>query len=207
MPLLKKQWSPLWGIWKIEESWEELLHRLERREAYLPLLNRYQSESRKTEWLSVRTLLKELTGSETMIAYHENGVPYLPDSELHISISHTKGYAALLLSPHKPAGIDIEYCSERVHRVKSRFLSAAEFKLLGAHLSTHTLLVCWSAKETAFKMIEQQTADIQNDIQIVDYSPSQENGTIKVQETLTSQSSVFQIAYTITPDFVVTHSL
>ena len=205
MPLLQKHQSPIWGIWKIEESWEELLQQLEHRETYLPLLKRYKSEGRKSEWLSVRVLLKELTGSEMGILYHDSGVPYLSDSLLHISISHTKGYAAVLLSPHKPVGIDIEYRSERIHRIKSRFLSEAELELLG-ELSTNKLLVCWSAKETVFKMLEQKTADLQKDIQIVDFNSENMSGIIMVKETLISRSTIYQIAYMITPDFVVTHS-
>ena len=205
MSLLQKHLSPLWGIWKIEENWEVLLHRLEQTETYLPVLNRYRSEGRKSEWLAVRVLLKELTGSEMTISYRDSGAPYLPDSALHISISHTKGFVAVLLSQDKPVGIDIEYCSERIHRIKSRFLNDAELKLLG-ELSTNKLLVCWSAKETVFKMLEQKTADMQRDIQIIDFNPLLTSGTLKVQETLTPRSAVYQIAYIITPDFVLTRS-
>jgi len=206
--LLQKHQSPLWGIWKIEESWEEMLCQLEQQPVYLPFLNQRKSEGRKTEWLAVRLLLKELTGTETTILYNDNGSPYLPDSSLHISISHTKGFAAVLLSLDKSVGIDIEYCSERVHRIKSRFLSQDEFKLLGENPKTNELLVCWSAKETAFKMMEQKTADMQNDIHIVDFKPSQDSncGTITVRESLTPQSSIFLINYMITPAYVVTRS-
>ena len=207
MSLLQKHQSPLWGIWKIEENWEELLRRLERVDTYLPFLNRYKSETRKSEWLAVRVLLKELTGNEMIISYRENGAPYLPDAPLHISISHTKGFAAVLLSTDKPVGIDIEYRSERIHRIKSRFLNDDEFELLGAHPATNALLVCWSAKETVFKMLEQKAVDMQNDIQLIAFKPlSQDSGMIIVKENMTPQSSVFQIAYTITPDFVVTRS-
>ena len=207
MSLLQKNHLPLWGIWKIEENWEELLRRLDRHEAYLPFLNRYKSEGRKAEWLAVRVLLKELTGSEMAISYRNSGEPFLPDSALHISISHTKGFAAVLLSPDKPVGIDIEYRSERIHRIKSRFLSADEFELLGENPATNELLICWSAKETVFKMMGQKTVDIQNDIQIIELKPSsQDSGIVMVKESMTPQSTTFQIEYMITPDFVVTHS-
>ena len=206
MSLLQKHQSPLWGIWKIEENWEELLSRMQHPESYLSVLNRYKSDVRKAEWLSVRVLLKELTGSEMAISYLAGGAPYLKDSSLHISISHTKGYSAVLLSPEKPVGIDIEYRSERIHRIKSRFLSNAEWELLGDHPDTNDLLVCWSAKETVFKMLEQQTADLQNDIQIVEFQPLKVSGIIVMQERLTPQLSVFQIQYSITPHFVVTLS-
>ena len=209
MPLLQKYVSPLWGIWKIEESWEELLCKFERPEMYLPFLNQRKSEGRKSEWLAVRLLLKELTGTETAVSYRDNGAPYLPESAFHISISHTKGFAAVLLSPSKPVGIDIEYCSERVRRIKSRFLNEDELNLLGENPTTNDLLVCWSAKETAFKMTEQKTADLQKDVHIVDFKPFQysDSGTLTVRESLTPQLSVFHINYLITPDFIVTHSV
>ena len=206
--LLQKYHTPLWGIWKIEESWEEMLRQLEQQHTYLSFLNQRKSDSRKTEWLAVRLLLKELIGKEIGIAYRENGAPYLPDSSLHISISHTKGFAAVLLSPEKPIGIDIEYCSDRVHRIKSRFLNENELNLLGDNPKTNELLVCWSAKETAFKMMEQKNINLQSDIHIIDFKPSQESdkGTITIRESLTPQSSVFYINYLILQDFVVTYS-
>ena len=206
MPLLQKHRSPLWGIWKIEESWEELLRQSAQQEAYLPFLNQRRSETRKSEWLAVRLLLKELTGTETTVLYRDSGAPYLPDSSLHISISHTKGFAAVLLSPDKPVGVDIEYCSERIHRIKSRFLSEDEWNVLGKNPTTNELLVCWSAKETVFKMMEQKTADLQNDIHIIDFKTAYHNGILTVKERLTPRSSVFQVKYMITPDFVVTRS-
>jgi phosphopantetheinyl transferase len=174
---------------------------------YIPILNRYRAEGRKSEWLSVRVLLKELTGSEMTISYRNSGAPYLPDSSFHISISHTKGFAALLLSSVKPVAIDIEYISERIHRIKSRFLSYAELKLLGNNPYTNELLICWRANETVFKMLEQKTADLQKDIHIIEFKPlSGESGMVMVKESMTPQSSTFQIDYIITPDFVVTHS-
>jgi phosphopantetheinyl transferase len=207
VPLLQKHQSPSWGIWKIEESWEELLRQLDCPEAYLPVLKRYKADSRKAEWLAVRVLLKELTGSEQAIAYRNTGAPYLPDAAWHISISHTKGFAAVALSPDKPVGIDIEYHSERIHRIKSRFLCEDEFQLLGDNPSTNELLVCWSAKETVFKMLDQKTADMQTDLHILEFKPlSLDKGMIIVQESISPQSSTFRIAYLITPDFVVTYS-
>ncbi|MDR1335965.1 MAG: 4'-phosphopantetheinyl transferase superfamily protein [Tannerella sp.] len=204
MPLLQKSAAPLWGIWKIGESWEELLALSERPDACLPFLNGCKADSRKAEWLAVRMILRELTGRETEIAYRTNGAPYLPDAPYHISISHTRGYAAVILHPDHPVGIDIEYRSERVRRVKSRFLTEAELRLAGENPGTVELLLCWSAKETAFKMTGQQFADWQKDIHILacDFSP--EAGFLTVRETLTPQSVTCRIRYEVTPEFVLT---
>lgn len=100
MPLLMKHTGPLWGIWKIEEPSEVLLALLQNRKEYLPQLELIRTEQRRREWLASRVLLQELTGGSALIAYHPNGAPYLSGSSLHISISHTKGYAAVLLQDH-----------------------------------------------------------------------------------------------------------
>jgi phosphopantetheinyl transferase len=122
MPLFLKHTKPLWGVWKIEESPDELLSRFEQRAADL-LPADMRTEKRKQEWLAVRLLLKELLGEEARIAYQPNGAPCLPEKNLHISISHTKGYAAVILNGESPTGIDIEYLNDRVLKVRSRFMS------------------------------------------------------------------------------------
>ncbi|MDR3261328.1 MAG: 4'-phosphopantetheinyl transferase superfamily protein [Tannerella sp.] len=204
MPILQKSTSPLWGIWKIEEHWADLLARSEQPENYLPFLGNSKSDGRKAEWLAVRLLLKELTGIETGIAYHANGYPFLPDMPFHISISHTKGYAAVLLHADHPAGIDIEYRSERIQRLKSRFLDESEQRLLGENPGTTELLICWSAKETAFKMTKQKTADWQKDFHILACDFASDTGFLTVQETLTPQSASYQIRYDVATEFVIT---
>ena len=60
MALLIKQTPPHLGIWKIEESSDELFSLLENRETYLSQLDSIHSESRRIEWLASRVLLQEL---------------------------------------------------------------------------------------------------------------------------------------------------
>ena len=145
MPLLMKHTGPLWGIWKIEESSEVLLSLLRNREEYLPQLELIRTEQRRREWLACRVLLQELTGGPVCVAYRPNGAPYLSGSSLHISISHTKGYAAVLLQNRPAAGIDIEYHSGRVSRIRSRFMNPEEEAGIGALVAS---LVC---KRDAFQ--------------------------------------------------------
>lgn len=148
MPLLMKHTGPLWGIWKIEESSEVLLSLLRNREEYLPQLELIRTEQRRREWLACRVLLQELTGGPVCVAYRPNGAPYLSGSSLHISISHTKGYAAVLLQNRPAAGIDIEYHSGRVSRIRSRFMNPEEEAGIDKEHETEHLLLHWCAKET-----------------------------------------------------------
>ena len=62
MPVLFKYTEPLLGVWKIEESSEELLSMLEQTSEYLPFLQQIKTEKRRQEWLASRVLLKELAG-------------------------------------------------------------------------------------------------------------------------------------------------
>ena len=59
MPVLFKYTEPLLGVWKIEESSEELLSMLELSSEYLPFLQQIKTEKRRQEWLASRVLLKE----------------------------------------------------------------------------------------------------------------------------------------------------
>ena len=50
MALLFKQTTPLWGIWKLEETSDELFSLLKNKEAYLSQLEQIHSEVRRKEW-------------------------------------------------------------------------------------------------------------------------------------------------------------
>lgn len=66
----------LLGIWKSDETTEQLLASLEHKDWYREKLA-VLSEKRKHEGLSVRVLLKALCGEEKEIAYYSSGRPYL----------------------------------------------------------------------------------------------------------------------------------
>ncbi|MCC8155573.1 MAG: siderophore biosynthesis protein, partial [Tannerellaceae bacterium] len=100
---------PCWGVWKIEETIEELLAYFSDTTPFFSFLNSKAPENRKKEWLACRILLNQLLGREVLISYHSTGAPYPEDLSCYISFSHTKGYVAVIWHPDYPVGIDIEY--------------------------------------------------------------------------------------------------
>ena len=114
---------------------------------------------RQRERLATRNLLCAMTGDDTITIDHEpSGKPFLKSqfstlnpqiSNLNpqISISHTRGFAAAMLSYGVPVGIDIEYISDRVDRIAPRFIHPEE----KAETTLQRLLL-WSAKETVYKL-------------------------------------------------------
>lgn len=205
MPLLLTHIDPLWGVWKIEESSDELFSLLLNGEEYLPQLSTIRTEQRRREWLASRVLLQELTGGPAYITYRPNGAPYLPDSLQHISISHTKGYAAVLLQDRPAVGIDIEYRSGRVLKIRCRFMNPEEEEAIDMEHETEHLLLHWCAKETLYKMIGREEVDFLRHLHVRAFLYA-DKGCFIVQETRTEQSASYSLDFLVTPDFVLTWS-
>lgn len=206
MALFLESTAPRMGIWKIEESTEELYARLNRKEEYLPFLDRVKAEKRRAEWLASRVLLKQLLGEEVRIAYRPDGAPFLPDHPLHLSISHTNGYAAVLLQAKEAVGIDIEYRAERVKKIRSRFMSAEEEAGIDLRHETEMLLIHWCAKEALFKMIGQTDVDFQKHLHVSPF-PYAGQGIIDAWETRTETQAAYRLHYHLFPEFVLVYSL
>ena len=141
-----------------------------------------------------------------LIAYHDDGAPYLPDSSLSLSISHTNGYAAVLLQEQGAAGIDIEYRSDRVLKIRSRFMSPEENASVGPDYETEHLLVHWCAKEALFKMIRQQDVDFIEHLHVEPFVYAG-SGQIKVVETRTEDALSYTLRYEVRPDFILVYSV
>ena len=118
------------GMWKIEESSDEISSRLELSEYDNARVTSFKLESRKKEYLASRLLIKELLEIQPIIKYFPSGKPFLANSDYQISISHTKGFAAVVISEKNKAGIDIEIPSKRVTKISSRFISNEEDKFI-----------------------------------------------------------------------------
>ncbi len=141
------------GIWKLEESLDELHHMLQLSEDDLRTLKNFKSEYRKREWLTVRVLVKTLLKSaEFNIAYHKNGKPLLVNSHFSISISHTKNFVAVLLTEHEAAGIDLETIQPRIEKIAKRFITPEEEQFITADKKINYQHVIWGTKETLFKI-------------------------------------------------------
>lgn len=193
-----------WGIWKTEETPEELLAMLPHREAYRPAAQAFKSEHRRQEWLAVRVLLYTLLGKEKEIGYHPNGKPYLTDASASIGISHTRGYVAVILGqPDREVGIDIEQYGERVRRVAPRFMRDDEVPSFYQNTDVWSLLLHWSAKETIFKCLNASEVDFRNHIRLFPF-PVDEAGVFLAEEYRTPARRHFAIHYHLFPDFVLT---
>ena len=164
------------------------------------------SDSRKCERLAVRLLIRDLTGLEMKVCYKANGAPFLADSPLNISISHTKGFAAVFLSKLPHPGIDIEYQSERAWKLRTKFLNAKEQAFVDQNPYSQQVLIatiCWCAKETVYKSLQETEVDFIKHLHISPFTVS-DTGSLLLKETKTSAQETYQIHYRITDDYILT---
>ena len=148
------------GLWQINESPEQLFdlypHLLPYRSS---LDDKYKNDGRKLEFLAIRALMYEMlrvNGASKGLLSHAGDFTHNGQGKplfrgYHVSISHTKGYAALILSKKSEVAVDIEYMSDRVERIASKFLRKDE-----RADSLDAKLVHWCAKETVFKLFSEE---------------------------------------------------
>ena len=201
MPVLTVNQSPVIGIWKIIEPWQDMLELFQNKAMYINDVLKILPDKRKCEWLAIRLLLRHITGTEMIIGYRTNGSPFLQNSHYNISISHTKGYAALILSSHSHPGIDIEYRSERALKLCMKYMSEKELDQL--KMSSTLATVCWCAKETVFKALQESEVDFIKHFHVAPFTLS-EQGTLFLKETKTLEQTTYPIYYQVTDKFILT---
>lgn len=112
------------------------------------------SEKRIREVLVTYRMLYAIVGRDDLQIGHEpSGKPVVDGYQ--VSLSHTRGWAAMILAENKGEshriGVDIEYFSDRVNRIASRFIREDEQNTDLAHC-----IINWSAKETVYKMFAEE---------------------------------------------------
>ncbi|WP_029903519.1 4'-phosphopantetheinyl transferase superfamily protein [Prevotella sp. 10(H)] len=191
--------STLLGVWKIEETKEELLTSLIHKE-WVSNIYSIKSESRILEILSARLLIKELTGEEKEILYNNTGKPYFADNSSYISISHTKRFVAVAINKEKPIGLDIEQISDKIRRVQSRIIGPKEY-VDESHELVH-LLLHWSAKEAMFKFLDADSIDFREHLFVNKFVP-QQSGIFTTMESRTDSQHRFTAYYKVEKEFVM----
>ena len=96
---------------------------------------------------AVPQLIERAAGPDARLIHDPHGAPLLAGSDLNISISHSRNFAAVAVSVRGRIGIDIEEPRlEQLRRVIGKFLAPEEMPLWGDRL-----LAAWTCKEAVFK--------------------------------------------------------
>ncbi|MCL2697394.1 MAG: 4'-phosphopantetheinyl transferase superfamily protein [Oscillospiraceae bacterium] len=105
-----------------------------------------------------RCLFKRITGVDYI--KDERGKPFIPNSKLHMSISHCRAGIAFIIS-NEPVGIDIEEISRMNIRIARRICTKSELALLEDTEDKQDLLCrFWVLKEAYSKLTGKGLAEV-----------------------------------------------
>ena len=153
-------------IWEISETINDLKTELLLSEDSLKLLDQRKSVIHKKLFLAIRNILKELSIDDQDLLYEESGKPFIRDGQ-NISFSHSNIYVAVIISK-QIVGIDIETASDRIFKIKNKFLET-ELKY-PIEFNQETLLVYWNIKESIFKSLRNSQIDFKQNIIVLPFN-------------------------------------
>jgi 4'-phosphopantetheinyl transferase EntD len=138
-------------IWKITESYDELIKPLSLSSESLERVNGMKSEIHQRGFLSVRHLLRSFGYTDDDLYYDQYGKPHLKDGN-HISISHSFTFSGIVISDDK-VGIDIEKQREKIGIIAHKFVDYEQDYLDNeAEDYIQKLTVIWCIKESLYKL-------------------------------------------------------
>ena len=186
------------GMWNITESVDDFLLRCGNAAVLEIIIAGYTSEQRRREVLAVRMLLDEMIGTNVDLLHDESGCPYLSNG-MNIGISHTKGFASVIVSPGRKVAVDVEYMSDRVRKVAARMLRTDESAdtLLG-------LLLHWCVKETLYKLYSDEHLALK-DMQVLSVEGDNTRGIVKAKNV--KRSETLDVFYRVFDNKVLTYAI
>jgi 4'-phosphopantetheinyl transferase EntD len=113
------------AVWKIEEDESFFLQ-------HVPLQREITHPHKRLQHLAGRYLLKKLFPDFPLelIRIADTRKPFLEDEAYHFSISHCGDFAGVIVSTTNRVGMDVELVSEKVNRIRHKFITAEEENLL-----------------------------------------------------------------------------
>ncbi|HNW48724.1 MAG TPA: 4'-phosphopantetheinyl transferase superfamily protein [Bacteroidales bacterium] len=183
------------SMWEIVESEEELLNLCSIPNDEIEELQLTKSVARRREKLAVRALLNELFDGKVYLGHHDNGRPFLQNSLIEISISHTNRYVCVLTHPEESVGVDIESLNRDFSAVEKKALSVEEIENLSEKSRNLHLAIHWSAKEAIYKRMSLSDVDFSKQIEIKRFTPRESGEIDAVFITRDGQEMEFEVNY------------
>ncbi len=164
------------GIWKIDETNEDLLSRLQLSEIEKIYYQTLIHQKRNSHWLGSRVLLRFMMKTNDFIWLDKDewNKPVLKNFPEHVSISHSNDMAAVMLSKSYPVGVDIEKIRTKVLLIKNRFLSLLELDFINKSAEINHLYACWCIKEAVYKWYGKKGVSFRDDILILPFNLKEE---------------------------------
>ena len=191
MPLLEIRQLSLHtrlGLWRMDEPQEGTPRQRERLAEQLLLTAMMDGDSSYS-------IDHEPSGKPFLTSHLTPLSSHLIPHTSNLSISHTRGYVVMLISDDSGVGVDIEYRSDRVERIASRFIRPDE-----QVETTDEKLLLWSAKEAVYKLFSEDRLAF-FDMRVLSIG----EGMMQIENK--KRDEVVAVSYEFTPDYVLTYAI
>lgn len=162
------------SVWEVTESEDDLLRLVSIPNDELEELYLTRSEARRKEKLAVRALLNTVFEEKVYLGHHDNGSPFIQNNSIHISITHTNRFVAIITHPTEDVGIDIESLGRDFSAVEKKALSEDEREDLSDKHRNLQLAIYWCAKEAIYKRMSQHGVDFAKQMEVDKFNPKDE---------------------------------
>ncbi len=168
MPVIsEKKIGPLTVVlWRIDETVQEFGFYCTPDE--MEYIKRFNTDTRKCEWLTWHSALRHIL-PDAQVEYNDAGAPVLKSGG-YISVSHTKGFAAVALNRDSSCGIDIEHRNRNFTKAVRRISDQTEFDLITKSMLSVSdcEALLWCAKEALFKWAGETDIDFMKDVHVTE---------------------------------------
>jgi len=211
MPLVRKIYigdHGVLGVWKIEESVEELLSMIQFSNGDKATFERFKNKARKAHWLSYRLAIRKLLGDlkDLEFYYDEFGKLHFINHDYSLSVSHSGEYSAVILNNKHCVGIDIEKVSDRINNVSLKFLSVKELTKIDE--DNYQQLTClWSAKEALYKLYGKGDLIFDQNIILEPCPVNQDSGSFTGKIIKDDFERDYEMKYFMIDDYVLVYSV
>lgn len=194
----------VWGLWKIEES-EEELNRLSGEEIIPAEITHPE---KRCEFLAARALVRNLV-EQLKLSYHGltkdiYGKPLLRSHPHHISLSHSYPYVTAIIDTEKAVGIDLEHFKSKLLRIAPRMFSPSELKDAGNNLIKNSIY--WSAKEAMMKVYGKKDLVFAENLLVEPFN-LELSGILTGHIITPEKETTLSLHYKQYPDFVIVYNV
>jgi phosphopantetheinyl transferase len=193
-------------LWKIEEDANFYLQYLKLTPYDIAEIDKFLIEKRKLQWYASRYTLKQMLDTDEIVHLlkNEQGKPFILDSHLQLSLSHTNTITAAMTNPSLKVGIDVEQINEKVKRVANKFTTDIETAKMTVENEIAYLITIWSAKESLYKLYGNKRLDFRDHILLKSFELG-EKGVIQGSIEKDNFKKSLTVYYQILDDHVLTY--
>ena len=151
----------------------------------------FSSIQRKREFVATRMLRHEIFGFQH-IHYDKIGAPFI-EGEGFISISHSKNIVGIATCIDFKIGLDIEPISDKIDKIKHKFLSIGETEKLDCN-SLMELTKVWSGKESLYKISGTKGIDFRTQLEVAKVTEEEWKGIYQNQNnSFSTELNIFEL--------------